>query len=81
MYISELRVHVYNQLATCLQQRCHGDGDDPGKPWWVVMAETCTDLHITKREQMDIGRIGLIVYSLKALYMKDMFVKISTKNI
>jgi len=56
MLLSEVRSSLYTQLAACLQRRSHGDGDDPGKPWWVVMAETCTDLDITRQEQMDIGK-------------------------
>ena len=67
MLLSELRVSVYTQLAACLQQRCHGDGNNPGEPLWVVMAETCTDLDITRQEQMDIGNghIFFIFYRYK----------------
>jgi len=57
MNISELRVSVYDKLAACLQQCSHSDGDDPGEPWWVVMAKTCTDLDITRQEQKDIGKV------------------------
>ena len=57
MLLSELRVSVYRELAACLQQPCHDAGDDLGEPWWVVMAQTCTDLDITRLEQMEIGNI------------------------
>jgi len=62
MALHDLRNSVYTQLARCLQQRCrHGDGDDPGQPWWIVMAETCTDLDITRRERMAIGMFDFIL--------------------
>ena len=63
MLLSELRVSVYRQLAACLQQCSHGDGDDRGEPWWVVIAETCTDLDITRQEEMDIGIIKLFKFT------------------
>ena len=69
MILSELRASVCRQLAACLQQCSHGDGDDPGEPWWVVMAETCTDLDITRQEQMDIG----IFYISLLLFTKSYF--------
>jgi len=52
MRLTDLRLSVYSQLAACLQQCSHGDGDSPGEPWWVVMA---VHLDITRQEQMDIG--------------------------
>ena len=71
MLLSELRVSVYRQLAACLQQCSHGDSDDPGEPWWVVMAETCTDLDITRQEEMDIGNghIFFIFYQYKVVLL------------
>jgi len=60
MLLSELRSSVYRQLAACLQQPWYvGDNDYFGEPRWPVMAETCTDLDITRQEQMDIGKVDI----------------------
>jgi len=66
MLLSELRVCVYSELAACLQQPCHDAGDDPDKPWWVVMAETCIGLDITRQEQMEIGDFIYRCYHLQS---------------
>jgi len=60
MLLSDLRVNMYTQLATCVQRSCQVDGENPNKQWWVFMAETCAGLDITRKEQQDIG---LIIYS------------------
>ena len=70
MLLSELRVSVYRQLAACLQQCSHGDGNDPGEPWWVVMAETCTDLDITRQEEMDIGKVYIPHFTISIKFFK-----------
>ena len=60
MHLYDLPLSVYRQLAACLEQCSHGDGDDPGEPWWVVMA---VHPDITRREQMDIGKFKLSLLS------------------
>jgi len=60
MHLSDLRLSVYRQLAARLEQCSHGEGDDPGEPWWVVMA---VHLDITRREQMDIGKFKISLLS------------------
>jgi len=63
MRLTDLRLSVYSQLAACLQQCSHGDGDSPGEPWWVVLA---VHLDITRQEQMDIGKFLYPDYHLIA---------------
>jgi len=60
MRLSDLPLSVYRQLAACLQQCSHGDGDDPVEPWWAVMA---LHLDITRQEQMDIGKFKISLLS------------------
>jgi len=71
MLLSELRASVYRQLADCLQQPCHDVGDDRDEPWWVVMAEACTDLDITRQEQMDIGNFYILLLPYIKSYLSS----------